>query len=379
MTDRHEHDAEERLRALLEDAVSDVEPRDALAQIRNRTKVTAMSDSSLARRPWLWGAGGAALATAAVLTAVAFVGNPMQRSADPGPATTPSPTAPETTPSVAPSESAGSPEPSESPAPVATAAPEESGAPGGTDAPAAESAYTVGVYYVGDSGNGPRLYREFHSGVGPDKLTVALAEATLDPLDPDYQTLWTEGVIASAAVEDDVIQITMADESVHDRPAGLSEQEAQLAVEQLIYTAQGAIGQRLPVQFRLGSNPIDQVYGVPTSEPLAEGPALQTLSLVNITEPGEGNTAAGTLQASGVANSFEANVPLEIRKGDRVVWQGHATAEGWMGDRLFPWSASVDVSGLPPGQYLFVAMTDDPSGGAEGPGPYIDTRTIRVE
>ena len=42
--------------------------------------------------------------------------------------------------------------------------------------------------------------------------------------------------------------------------------------------------------------------------------------------------------------------------------KGFATAEGWM-DKLYPWQAEVDVSGLAPGTYTFVAMTDDPSGG----------------
>ena len=54
-----------------------------------------------------------------------------------------------------------------------------------------------------------------------------------------------------------------------------------------------------------------------------------------------------------------------------------ATAEGWM-DKLYPWKADIDVSRLPAGDYTFVAMTDDPSGG-EGLGPFTDTRTIIVE
>jgi hypothetical protein len=36
------------------------------------------------------------------------------------------------------------------------------------------------------------------------------------------------------------------------------------------------------------------------------------------------------------------------------------------------------VSGLAPGTYSFVALTDDPSGG-EGPGPTEDSKTIIVE
>jgi hypothetical protein len=47
-------------------------------------------------------------------------------------------------------------------------------------------------------------------------------------------------------------------------------------------------------------------------------------------------------------------------------------------DRLYPWETRIDVSDLAPGEYTFAAMTDDPSGGAEGAEPFVDTRTITV-
>ena len=48
-------------------------------------------------------------------------------------------------------------------------------------------------------------------------------------------------------------------------------------------------------------------------------------------------------------------------------------------DKLYPWETEVDVSGLEPGAYEFVALTDDPSGGAEGAGPTEDSKSITVE
>jgi len=117
---------------------------------------------------------------------------------------------------------------------------------------------------------------------------------------------------------------------------------------------------------------------VPTSEPLANGPVLETLALVNVTTPEQGASVSGTFTASGVASSFEATVPWEIRQDGEVVERGFSTAEGWM-DKLYPWETEVDVSGLAPGDYQFVAMTDDPSGGAEGAGPTEDSKTITVE
>ncbi len=58
--------------------------------------------------------------------------------------------------------------------------------------------------------------------------------------------------------------------------------------------------------------------------------------------------------------------------------QNSAQAEGWEGQPV-PWEAEIDVSSLEPGTYTFVALTDDPTGGTEGPGPTYDTRTIVVE
>ena len=80
-----------------------------------------------------------------------------------------------------------------------------------------------------------------------------------------------------------------------------------------------------------------------------------------------------------MASSFEATVPWEIRQGDQVVLDGFATAEGWM-DKLYPW-ADVDRRLRPssPGDYTFVARTDDPSGGAEGAGPHEDTKDFTLE
>ena len=68
----------------------------------------------------------------------------------------------------------------------------------------------------------------------------------------------------------------------------------------------------------------------------------------------------------------------EVRdSGGGAVLEGFTTAEGWM-DKLYPWTAEVDVSGLAPGTYTFVALTDDPSDG-EGRGPTEDTKTITVQ
>jgi hypothetical protein len=157
----------------------------------------------------------------------------------------------------------------------------------------------------------------------------------------------------------------------------MSAQEAELAIQQVLYTAQAQAQRPISVQFRYKGNPIDQVFGVPTSEPLTAAPQLDVLSLVSISNPSEGQEVTGSFVADGRASSFEGTVPWELRDASgAVVRQGFAQAG--MDDHLIPWKTEpIDVSDLAPGSYVFAAMTD--ASGGEGPGPFTDTRTIVVQ
>lgn len=339
-------DHDPRLADLLSDAVSDIEPADHLDAIRERTKVTTMTS----RRPWFIATGGAVLATAAVITAIALAGNQDDPAAkDPGPIDTPT--------------SAVDPTPTED----------------STDA----TIPTLGTYgyYLGDTSSGTGLYREYVEVPANNPLDAALLALQTTPTDPDYRTPWPTGSFADAGFDGigkgGVITVVLADGSLHDRPAGMSQAEAEAAIQQVVYTMQGAVD--APVQFMFNHNPIDQVLGVPTSEPLASASPLATLSHVSISDPPEGMTVSGSFDARGFGNSFEANVGWQIRQGDATVLEGSFTADGYMDDKLFPWHGTVDVSALDPGTYTFAVSEDDPSGGAEGNGPDVDTRTIVVE
>lgn len=362
------HDAShDDLHRLLADAVDDLEPEDRLAQIRSstrhETKVTPMST----RRPWLYAATGAVAATAAVVVAVALAGGTLTGD-DPAPsAGDPAPSA--TEPGATPDETTGaSPDGEASPTPAPT-----------PSAPAEST--TVPVYYVGDGPRGPVLFREFHQvevAGGRTALAAAQEAVTGSPRDPDYRSAWPAGVeVVDATVEGGVVRVDL---SAAPARGGLSEREAGLAVQQVVYSVQGALQERVPVQLTVDGAPTAEVLGVATAEPLANAPLLETLSLMSTTTPAEGATVSGTFTAEGVSNGFEATVVWQVLdRSDAVVAEGFTTAEGWMEERLFPWTAEVDVSGLAPGTYTFLARTDDPSGGAEGSGPDQDTRTITVE
>jgi Immunoglobulin-like domain of bacterial spore germination/Sporulation and spore germination len=239
------------------------------------------------------------------------------------------------------------------------------------------SGQAVPVYYVGDTPQGPRLFREFQQVSGDPLLAAADLVDGGTPLDPDYRTEWPGVGIESVEATDGVLLVTIAGDGFTDRPDGMSKRSARLALQQLVYTLQGVQQERVPVQVqRTGSDPV--LFGISTETPITQAPAVEVSGLVNVTAPEQGAVVDGdTLEASGVASSFEATVPWEILRGDEVVLEGFATASGWM-DKLYPWQASIDVSTLEPGDYTFVARTSDPSDGAEGAGPHEDSKDFTV-
>jgi hypothetical protein len=327
---------------LLHEVADGVEPGDRLDAIR-----AATADGG--RRTGWWAAGGVGLLAASVVTALALttVGTP--RGSEPDPAQ-PAPTSPSETATEA-------------------------------------QTSTVAVYYVGDTPAGPRLYREFRRVEG-DPLDAAVAAAVgnrpdgagLLPLDPDYRVPWPPLTQAGAGLDDtgDVIEVSLGGDPEADlRERGeLTEAEAGLAIEQLIRTAQGAVGERLPVRFLLYGEITDQVLGVPVSEPLTAAPDLEVLAHVSLTEPSEGQTVDNDepLTVTGVGNSFEGNVVTRIQR-----WEGTAvvaelpTIAGWEEPRLYPWTVTFDLSDVPAGEYVVISSTDDPSGAGN-----FDTDTRRI-
>lgn len=238
---------------------------------------------------------------------------------------------------------------------------------------------TVPVYFVGDTPQGPRLFREFRRVEADNPLEEAAALLTAgDVADPDYRTLYPSGTFKSIQYVADAgsFVVELEDDGWEAKPKGMSPAAARLAVQQLVYTIQGVQQERAPVVVQLGGQPTT-LFGIDTSSGVDAAPQLDVLGLVNISTPEQGQPVSGSFTADGVASSFEATVPWQIRQGDQVVKDGFATATGWL-DKLYPWTTEVDLSGLEPGEYEFVAMTDDPSDG-EGAGPTEDTKTIIVE
>jgi Immunoglobulin-like domain of bacterial spore germination/Sporulation and spore germination len=321
---------DDQIRELLDDAVSDVEPRHGLDRIRSRTA------ANHSRRPWAWGVGAAVLATAATIAAVAVLsGGPGTTDAGPGPAGT--------TPSTGPTS--------------ATARP----------------AQAVTSYYVVQTGHGPLLYPETYAVVDDSQREQAVERSVTGRADdPDYGTAWPTGTtLQKAQLADGVLSVDLAGVPV-DRPAGVSTAQAELALDQAVRSAQSAFGSKLPVTFLLDGRPTPTLLGLATGQPVSAA-SDEKLSSVQVDTPSDGATVDSPFTVSGRAAAFEANVQWELMQGGTVVKQGFTTAEECC--TLSPYSFEVTA---PPGSYTLVVHDEDASGGTEGAGQVQDTKGVVV-
>ncbi len=161
------------LHDLLEDAVSDVEPRDRLPEIRRRTR------RARRRRVGALGVVAAGLATAVVAVgAVVLTHDGTRRGTGP-------------------------------------------------DTAAEPGTHVAALYFIGDTPQGPRLFREFRSVPDADGFASELA-ALGRPDDPDYRT----------AVDPEALPDVVGDDGRYELlvDRGLS----PLAVQQLVFTLTAA-------------------------------------------------------------------------------------------------------------------------------------------
>ena len=362
MTDPDHRDDD--LRPLLEDAVSDVDPAPALHRIQSRTHTKVVPMNS--KRPWIFTALGAVAVTAATLVAVTVItdDDPVDTA---GPAGSPSASAtPEETEEVEPS-----PEPSES-------------STGLTNEESDGKTVAAPVYYVGETPAGTRLFREFHQvedgSVTARDVSNALTEAVAGtPIDPDYRSDWPAGTtvpgvsITGTAASDPVWIDLSNDAGLRDRPSDMSQEEAAMAVEQLIHTAQGVLQQRQPVQFMLDGKPTDTVLGEPAGEPLTAGNPMDVQAPVWVISPQDGDTVDQTFVVDGRGIFFEANVSWQLLQDGQVVDEGFTTAQDGMSLASYSFEVTAE-----PGDYTLRVYDADMSGG-EGNGEAEDTKQITVE
>lgn len=362
--DRPEEDAVERsLRGALHRQADRVQPGpDGFARISrliddDQFEEGVMPETSDPSKWWL--AGVAAAAVIGTTTAVLFLGG------DGEPTTLLEGTKPTmtTTPSV-PSE------PTE-PAPSATTAPPAE--PGPTAA--APELEAVPVYWLGDSKASTHLYREFLTVPDSGGVVLSAVRAAMagTPLDPDYRTPWAAPSRVEVSQDGDAITIDLSADAFGT--SGLGSEQAAMAVQQLVYTATAAAQTPGPVTILVDGGAYDAWGAVALGEPMTRDPDAP--AQVWIDTPQEGATvSAGTVEVTGVAVAFEANINWAVRTlGGALVEEGYTMAGAY--DRE-PYTFTVELS---PGTYEISVWSEDMSDGMspEGQQMFEQTRTVVVE
>ncbi|HEX6336670.1 MAG TPA: Gmad2 immunoglobulin-like domain-containing protein [Jiangellaceae bacterium] len=371
MTEKWTPEEEERLRRALEQEAAKVYPSPGgLERILSRTRRPGWTMEW--RNPAILGVA-AAVATAVVAIGVgaALLGDSGDDLAGLGgdPTTTSAPiTSEPASPTPDPKESA-----TEAPLTSEPATDEPSRPPTTQET---ETGFTgaVPVYFVNDTRAGYRLAREWIAVDSPrNAIEAAVARMIDEPPVPGYDTLWSPATeIRSVEVRDGAIKVDLS------LPGSPVVREADLAIQQLVYTATAAASLvdrdygALPVRILVDGKPVDDLGGVDVSDVLRRAAPLEVRQLVQLNEPSQGATVRSPVQVTGDAAAFEANVLWELLRDGEVIDSGYTTT--LEGQRFSKFTFDLE---LEPGEYTIVISEDDPSGG-EGGEPMSDERTFTV-
>ncbi|MFK4086368.1 Gmad2 immunoglobulin-like domain-containing protein [Kribbella sp. NPDC020789] len=369
---------DELMRRSLADEADRIEPTDALPEILTRAHAVRRP---IVRRPWIVSAGVAAVGAAAAIGAFTVFNGTLNTANDgdavAGPGTT-------TSASGAPASAPQTPRPAPT-TPAATPAEDSTRAPAPRDGQLEPvvSDKAVAVYWLGESvplktsARKPtpeakpttRLYRTWSRISGRPALQAVKIMIGKQPEDPDYYSLWKGAEVTSVTRSDGVVTVDFRQFPQSRLDASI----AELAVQQLVYTVQGALNDSTqPIQVTQRGRTGGKLFGtVDTSTPLGRAQALDVQALVSIESPTEGSIATNPVTVHGMAAAFEATVnyiATNVKTGETrksVV----NTAEG---QRLSPFTFQLK---LPPGVWQIDAYLISPN---DGSVTDMDTKSIEV-
>lgn len=261
------------------------------------------------------------------------------------------------------------------PGPGASATPPPVSTPSSATTPSASPLTSAGaalaVYFLRDSGRGPRLHREFHRVSVTDGPVhdAVMAMLTRGPVDADYTSLWPAGtVVLGTRTEGTTAYVDLSDRALTGA-AGAAAESATL--QQLVHTVTAADNGVAGVQLLVEGKQVPTLWGhVDTTKPIRRGPAAEVLAPVWITTPDSGTLARGGT-FGGQATVFEATVSWELLQGGKVVERGFSTATTGAPGRG-DWTAKADV---PPGDYVLRAFE---SSAKDGSPQWVDDKPLRV-
>jgi hypothetical protein len=368
MSEHPNDEFDELMRRALHSEADRIEPADGLHEIQARVR---SQRAPVNRRGWVVTTGAAVVGTAAAIGAFALLNGEDRPAGDSEVAGAPKTTATATgsvesslPPSAAPSPLATTPTESRP-----TALPTKSGKlePKGSGA--------IPVYWLGrtdgiDTGAGLRLYRTFAQFEGRPTYSALQLMVAGKSSDPDYTSPWSGAQVSEVRLSGALTTVDFA-ELPTER---LDQSVAQLALQQLVYTVQGASGQTVPIEVTLRGKPVTHLFGVEIKQPLGRAQSLDVQAFIWITTPENGAVVKSPLKVSGVAAAHEAQLNWRITSDDskRVVDEGVATTQEAY--KFTPYS--FVVAKLPAGRYTLEVFEVSV---ADGRQTSTDTKSILVK
>jgi hypothetical protein len=232
----------------------------------------------------------------------------------------------------------------------------------------------IPVYWLGktagiDTGAGVRLYRSFAPFQGRPTYSALQLMVAGKSGDPDYSSPWIGARVAEVRMSGALTTVDF-DRLPTQR---LEPDVAQMALQQLVYTVQGASGQTVPIEVTLGGKPVTHLFGVEIKQPLGRAQSLDVQALIWITTPENGAVVRSPLKVSGLAAAHEAQLNWRITSEDtrRVIDEGVATTEEAY--KFTPYS--FVVAKLPAGRYTLEVFEVSV---ADGRQTSTDTKSILV-
>jgi hypothetical protein len=357
-------DLEDRLREGLHREAERVNPRE------RRTEIFAMihDETQVAEHRRRWFVPAAAAMSVALIGAIIWGVSSGGADRQNTPAAIPAAVTPS---SASPSASAAS------PSPAGDANPAVAGA--------ATTTVALPAYFVGASsptGNRFGLYREFVRTTVPvsatpaQKARAAVASAmNAQPLTnyEPYVQPWSGTTVKNVTVTPTLITISLSGPGA----SGFTAEQTRLAVQELVWTAQAAVGKgSTPVKFVVANGATKLFGAYPTSLTYnrpATDQQYRDLAPIWITSPSRGQVLpAGTaVVAKGQSCAFEATTQWQLKKAGKVVRSGFTTATSGCPTRG-DWQ--VKLGKLAAGGYTFrmyeLSMQDGKAVVAESSRPF---------
>jgi len=372
MNDHPNDPFDELMRRALNAEADRVEPADGLHEIQARVRTQR---KPVNHRPWAITAGAAVLGTAAAIGAFAVLNSDNRNAGDTevaGPGSSTSSAGAAVTPQPTAQQSLQSPEPTTVPTPSEPAV-KTKPTRSGTLEPITST--SVPVYWLGDSvgaTTGPkvRLYRTFTSIKGRPAFEAVQLMTAAKSDDPDYRSPWIGATVSSVTRSDGLITVDFK-QLPKER---LTSDVAGVALQQLVYTVQGAMQLTEPVEVTAQGRPATQLFGLDLKQPLSRAQSLDVQALIWVDSPRNGAVVHSPLKVSGLAAPFEAQLNWRVISDAtrKVVAEGPAATKE--AGKLMPYSFTVKQ--LPAGSYTLEVFEYSAEDGRQ---VSTDSKTIYVK